>query len=69
MSNLKNTRLRLLNPTATNNLLVVLEGLMDSFKKGNSIAVVEVSDLYSRADNMDRENSLLISFVDSPEDS
>ena len=66
---LKNNKLRLANPTAENNLLVVLEGLMDSFKKGNTVAVVEVSDLYSRADNMDRENSLIVTLEAPPGES
>ena len=47
-------------PSARNFLLDSLEGLIISFKKGNHVAFVEVADLYSRADSLDRQNALII---------
>ena len=47
-------------PSARNFLIDALEGVIGGFKKGRRTATVEVADLYSRADTLDRQNSLII---------
>lgn len=58
---MKNVPPEILNiPSGRNFLRIILEGVISDFKKGRKVSKVEVSDLYSRADAMDRQNVIVV---------
>jgi len=65
---MKNVPPEILNiPSGRNFLRIILEGVISDFKKGRKVTKIEVSDLYARADAMDRQNVIIVAAKVSPD--